>query len=203
MCRFSLYDGGCESASNCNPRSNCRKPLTDKLFAGNWWGHDWTPITSLKNDRFLHSTKYLESDWSGVKVGRRFTPDLSTSCVSRVRGHIPFSGYLAYDGLRRTPRKSRVGNLKETFGKESADFHRVDKIAHAFKHVVSHGKEKIRATEVISRPPGRAGVARAGLSRAGDPDGGVTLANDVSVDLVPVLKRAVEFLRRQNKTGQT
>jgi hypothetical protein len=110
--------------------------------------------------------------------------------------------YLAYDALRRTPRRGRVGNLKETFGKESADFHRVDKIAHAFKHVVSHGKEKIRATEVISRPPGRAGVARAGPSRAGDSDGGVTLANDVSVDLLAVLKRAVDFLRRQNKTGQ-
>ncbi len=110
--------------------------------------------------------------------------------------------YLAYDGRRRTPRKGRAGNLRKTFEKESVDFNRVDKIAHAFKHVVSHGKEKIRATEVISRPPGRAGVARAGLSRVGDPYGGVTLANDVSVDLLGVLKRAVNFLRRQNKTGQ-
>jgi hypothetical protein len=111
--------------------------------------------------------------------------------------------YLAYDGLRRAPRKGRAGNLRNTFGTESADFHRIDQIAHAFKHVVSHGKARIRAGEVISRPPGRAGVAVAGLSHAGDPDGGVTLANEPSVDLLAALKRAVEFLRGQNKTSQT
>ena|ERR1700677_2501287 len=38
----------CESASNCDPGSNCGKSLTGKLFAGNWWGHDWTPIKSCK-----------------------------------------------------------------------------------------------------------------------------------------------------------
>jgi hypothetical protein len=107
--------------------------------------------------------------------------------------------YLAYDGRGRRPRKGRAGNLKRTFGKESADFHRVDQIAHAFKHVVSGGKAKIHAGEVISRPPGRAGVGAAGLSRVGDPDGGVTLANETSVDLLFLLKRAVKFLRESQQ----
>jgi hypothetical protein len=110
--------------------------------------------------------------------------------------------YLAYDGLRRTPRKGRAANLKNRFGTESPDFRRIDQIAHAFKHVVSHGTAKVRAAEVISRPPGRAGVAIAGLSRVSDAHGGVTLANEPSVDLLAVLKRAVTFLRGQNATSQ-
>ena len=70
---LAVLKSRCESASNCDPRSKCRKSLTDKVFAGNWWGHNWTPIKSLKNDRFIHRTKYLASDWGGVQVGRRST----------------------------------------------------------------------------------------------------------------------------------
>jgi hypothetical protein len=105
--------------------------------------------------------------------------------------------YLAYDGLRRTPRKGRVGNLKKTFGKESPEFHRIDQIAHAFKHVVSDGTTRVSAAEVISRPPAMAGVMVAGLSMVGDTVGGVTLGSDHGVDLLNILRRAVEFLRTQ------
>ena len=31
----------------------------------------------LQKDRFLHCTKYLESHWGGVKIGRRFTECLN------------------------------------------------------------------------------------------------------------------------------
>jgi uncharacterized surface protein with fasciclin (FAS1) repeats len=31
----------------------------------------------LQKDRFLHCTKYLESHWGGVKIGRRFTQKLT------------------------------------------------------------------------------------------------------------------------------
>ena len=72
-CFVEGTDRGCELAVDCDPRLNCRKSLTDTVSAGNWWGHDWTPIKSLKNDRFLGCIKYLNSDWDGVKVGRRFT----------------------------------------------------------------------------------------------------------------------------------
>ncbi len=45
--------------------------------------------------------------------------------------------YLAFDRAKgRTP-KSKVGNLRETFGEASEDFRLVDHVAHAFKHVVA------------------------------------------------------------------
>jgi hypothetical protein len=97
--------------------------------------------------------------------------------------------YLAY------PRKSR--GLRQKFRKESADFAIVDDVAHAFKHVVAGDRRKpsLKAQQVISRPPARLGVLVLGLSRLGDAHGGVTLANDVRVDLLGALKRAVTYLR--------
>ena len=53
----------------------------------------------------------------------------------------------------------------------------------------------LRVGSIISRPPGRAGQLRAGLSRAGDRVGGVTVAGETEIDILRTVKKAVEFLR--------
>jgi hypothetical protein len=97
--------------------------------------------------------------------------------------------YLAY------PRKSRT--LRQQFQKASPDFAHVDEVAHAFKHVAvgGRGNPKLRAHEVISRPPFIWGVGVWGKSRWGG--GGVTLDREPDVDLLEVVKRAAAFLRHQ------
>ena len=106
--------------------------------------------------------------------------------------------YLAY------PRK-RPAALRQEFGRRSREFQIVDEVAHAFKHVAvgTRANPTLKAAEVISRPPGRLGVMVLDLSRLGDPQGGVTLNSARDLDLLDVVKRAVVFLRQQNKMGQT
>src|SRR5258707_1283859 len=63
-------------------------------------------------------------------------------------------------------------NLRDQFRKENSDFATVDRVAHAFKHVRSGNpkspqNQPLDVSLVFERPPGRAGVARAGLSRVG------------------------------------
>src|SRR5271165_6375857 len=105
--------------------------------------------------------------------------------------------YLAHPGKRKP------NSLSQKFNKQSADFALVDRIAHAFKHVVSgHAaspqKPPLKATEVIARPPGYWGTTMVwGLSRWGDAVGGVTLDEEREIDLLDVLKRTVVFLRTQ------
>ena len=93
------------------------------------------------------------------------------------------------------PRKSR--SLRQLFCEQSSDFETIDHVAHAFKHVMTGPREKpiLVAAAVISRPPARAGELVPGLSRVGDPDGGVTLANNREADLLGALRRAAAFLR--------
>lgn len=102
--------------------------------------------------------------------------------------------YLAF------PHKSR--GIRQKFRKESRDFAIVDDVAHAFKHVIAGDRQKpsLKAQQVIPRPAARAGEMVLGLSTLGDPQGGVTLANDTRVDLLSVLRDAVKFMRelRQN-----
>jgi hypothetical protein len=96
------------------------------------------------------------------------------------------------------PRKP--GNIRRRFRRESAEFAIVDRVAHAFKHVES-GNERspdnrlLKARAVFARPPGRAGVGQAGISRSGDPDGGVEIWGGNASDLLYVVKKAAEFLR--------
>jgi len=47
-----LISSTCESASNVEPRSYRRTPLSSGRFSGNSWGHDWTPIKSCENLQF-------------------------------------------------------------------------------------------------------------------------------------------------------
>jgi len=98
------------------------------------------------------------------------------------------------------PRKPQ--SLRQKFNEQSPDFALVDRIAHAFKHVVSGHenspqKPPLKATEVIARPPAYWGTMVWDLSRWDDSIGGVTLDRERDIDLLAVLKRAVAFLRAQ------
>lgn len=93
---------------------------------------------------------------------------------------------------------------RDKFRKQSVDFRLVDDVGHAFKHVTTGKKpviirrnKNLYADEVISRPPGAAGHLAVGLSRVGDGVGGVTLQDEKSVDLLEVLRRAVDFLHNK------
>jgi hypothetical protein len=92
--------------------------------------------------------------------------------------------------------------LRQRFNEQSPEFALVDRVAHAFKHVVSghvasHQRQPLKAAEVIARPPGFSDVLFYDLSRVDDPMGGVTLDQERDIDLLAVLKRAVAFLRTQ------
>jgi hypothetical protein len=101
------------------------------------------------------------------------------------------------------PKHSR--RLRQQFNQESPAFKIVDDVAHAFKHVVTGNPANpgLKAKEVISRPPAYYDVSGAyGLSRWGDPIGGVTLDNNRTVDLYAVIIEAVAFLRQQLNGAQ-
>jgi hypothetical protein len=106
--------------------------------------------------------------------------------------------YLAY------PNK-RAANLKQEWRKKPPEFAIVDNVAHAFKHVIvgRRGDPRLKADEVMSRPPGIWGKAHWDLSRRDDPVGGVTLDNDRKVDVLDALRGAAAFLREQTKATQT
>jgi hypothetical protein len=106
--------------------------------------------------------------------------------------------YMAY------PRKSR--GLRQKLGNKSPEFALVDKVAHAFKHVVAgnpKGPDRLEATDVISPPPAILGEMILDLSFLDDFVGGVTLRNDGTVELLDVLTRATAFLRKQTEGVQT
>jgi hypothetical protein len=100
---------------------------------------------------------------------------------------------------RMAPKKS--SGLRTKFQRECAAFGIVDRIAHAFKHdEAGHPdnphNQPLSAEGVISRPPLYYNVSGAyGLSRLGDPVGGVTLDSDRLQDIHLAVKGAAEFLR--------
>jgi hypothetical protein len=61
------------------------------------------------------------------------------------------------------------------------------------------GPNRLKASEVASRPPAAWDVAAWDRSHWDDAVGGVTLDSDGTVDLVGVIKRAVAFLCEQTK----
>ena len=87
--------------------------------------------------------------------------------------------------------------LRQMFRSESADFGVVDDIAHALKHVSVGPRDnpKLKASQIISRPPALWDEASWDVSRWDDGEGGVTLERERSVDLLQSLRRATEFLR--------
>lgn len=90
-------------------------------------------------------------------------------------------------------------DLRQKYRRRSRDFALVDKVAHAFKHVFTGKRSNpdLTAKEVISRPPALTGVAVTGLSLLGDSRGGVTINKNGGEDLLSVILRAEEFLRKQ------
>src|ERR1051325_9154396 len=98
--------------------------------------------------------------------------------------------YLAF------PRRSRT--IRQQFRSDCADFALIDRVAHAFKHVIAgNSDQKLTATEVISRPPAFYGTAVFDLSRWDDQTGGVTLNSDRDIDLLEAIRGATNFLRNQ------
>jgi hypothetical protein len=77
--------------------------------------------------------------------------------------------YLAFPN-----KKARRVALRQKFGKKSPEFALVDKVAHAFKHVVAGNPKRpdLKATDVISRPPAILGEMVLDLSFLDDFVGG-------------------------------
>lgn len=93
-------------------------------------------------------------------------------------------------------RRNKCKNFDDT----SRAFNVVDRVAHAFKHVQKGNPNKpqsqpLHVSDVISRPPAYWDVGYWDVSRWDDPVGGVTLKQNVEVDLLDALKDAVAFLR--------
>jgi len=96
------------------------------------------------------------------------------------------------------PRSSRT--LRQRFNRQSPEFEIVDKVAHAFKHVVSSRSDgSIRAADILSRPPMVWGKAVWNLSRWDDSVGGVTISQNREIDLLEAIEGAVRFLYQQLK----
>jgi hypothetical protein len=93
-------------------------------------------------------------------------------------------------------------NLRNQLRRESKDFATIERVAHAFKHVDSDGIAKLAVTDIYTRPPARAGVMQAGLSRSGDLHGGVQILKEDGPDLIYVVKQAAEFLRAKIEIAQ-
>jgi hypothetical protein len=96
------------------------------------------------------------------------------------------------------PRKP--ASLRKKILDQSPEFALVDRVAHAFKHVISGNaasprKQPLKSADVIARPPATPGALIPGLSRAGDAVGGVTVDTQNDVDLLETVQRAVEFIR--------
>jgi hypothetical protein len=80
----------------------------------------------------------------------------------------------------------RRANLRrEALKRRSQDFHLVDQIAHALKHV----RSSLKQSQVIVRPPAYWGTALWDLSYWGDETGGVTVHDQVAIDLLDAAKR--------------
>ena len=111
------------------------------------------------------------------------------ACVAACHG----VDYLAYPDDPRT--------LRQQFERQSPAFKIVNDVGHAFKHVVQGrpAAPRMKASQVVQRPPGALDVAVFDVSRFDDAAGGVTLDTDTSVDLLNAVKEATAFLWSQIK----
>ena len=93
-----------------------------------------------------------------------------------------------------------TANPRKTFRVESPEFAVVDRVAHAFKHrktgdTRNLNNQPLKADEVISRPPAKWDEAVWDSSRWDDNIGGATIEKECELDLLRIVKKAVEFLR--------
>ena len=56
------------------------------------------------------------------------------------------------------------------------------------------GGNSLEARSIISRPPAVAGLMESGLSLCGDAVGAVTLTEDITVNVLELVRQAVAFL---------
>jgi hypothetical protein len=94
-------------------------------------------------------------------------------------------------------RPKRTQNLRKLFRDECPAFAKIDRVAHAFKHVESDGKVPLKASAVYGRPPALAGAAMAGRSLAGDPTGAVLIDGESGNSLIVALRESLDFLRKK------
>jgi hypothetical protein len=87
---------------------------------------------------------------------------------------------------------------REEHKRQSKDFRLVDQVAHALKHV----RSSLHQSQVIVRPPAVWGQAVWDLSPWDDAMGGVTIDNDVNVDLLEAAKKAVLYVRGLSPTNK-
>jgi hypothetical protein len=111
------------------------------------------------------------------------------ACVAACHG----VDYLAYPDDPRT--------LRQQFEHQSREFKIVNDVGHAFKHVVQGRPTapRMKASQVVQRPPGALDVAVFDVSRFDGAAGGVTLDTDTRVDLLSAVKEATAFLWSQIK----
>jgi hypothetical protein len=156
------------------------------------------PVASLTAQHMEDLERYLDeivdptiAEFASHPTSRR---NAFLACVTTCHA----VDYLAY-------RRKSPSQMRQVFCRQPSDFDLVDRVAHAFKHVMSghpNSPEKppLGAEEVIPRPPAFWGVAIWGLSRWRDQAGGVTLEYDHDVDLLDTVKRAAQFPREQTQT---
>jgi hypothetical protein len=99
--------------------------------------------------------------------------------------------YLAYP--------KRPAGRRDLLRAQSPDFAIVESVALAFKHVETGNMKSasglLNVDDVIVRPAAVWGTMVWDLSRWDDSTGGITIRNKHEVDLLAVLRRAVQFLR--------
>jgi hypothetical protein len=83
--------------------------------------------------------------------------------------------------------------LRQRFKRECPSYKEIDRIAHAFKHA-AYGL-KLKAGDVVERPPFAWRVGRLNLSRWRDTSGGVTLLGKTQFDLLVALNATVAYLQ--------
>jgi len=118
------------------------------------------------------------------------------------RRHAFLACVATFHGVDYLAHPKKPQSLRQKFNEESAEFALVDRVAHAFKHVVSGHEASphrppLNAADVIPRPPAFWGTMVWDLSRWDDAVGGVTLDRERDIDLLVALKQTVAFLRAQ------
>lgn len=86
---------------------------------------------------------------------------------------------------------------RQKFQNESPAFKEVDRIAHAFKHVIGRigQTSPLNASDVISRPPAKWDSAVFDLARWDDENGGVFSRQNRNGDILEAVQQALKFLK--------
>jgi hypothetical protein len=134
--------------------------------------------------------------------------DFEANPTSRRRAFLAcVTTFHAIDYIADSGQKTGKRNLRGQFRKTSPEFALVDRVAHAFKHVRTGYPNMPKnlpftSAEVISRLPAFWNHMVWDLSRWNDTQGGVTLTRERNIDLLSVLKKAVELIHQYSSNLQ-